>query len=670
MELTALKGITEKRIQQLNKLGIFSVEDITRFFPRSYLDLTEKTSLKDCYHNDVVLTAAKVVGLPQKNFYGKRNQYTKIYVEQDGQLFSIVWFNNPFVEKQIKSDTEYLFYGRVQNKYGQCSMVNPSYEQLEKNYRLKGIIPVYPVKGPLTQRSMKALVAAALKICRPEGAVPEQLARKYALSSLSDAYYKIHFPSSMQDVKNASERIATEEYFILTSAFKYIKGSREQVRIKRYSCPAVKLAEFSKRFGFEFTKGQRDAVNEIFADMNSPCVMNRLLQGDVGSGKTAVALCAMYVALASGYQVAMLAPTEVLAKQNYNIIKRFLPEFEAVFLSGSISVKEKKLVKAEISSGQARIVVGTHAVLTEDVEFNCLNLCVCDEQHRFGVSQRNMLVEKGDVPDVLVMSATPIPRTLSLIFYGDLDISTITDKPKARAEIVTGIVPERKYDGMIGFVRQEIESGHQAYFICPLVEGDEEGGAMSATELYEELKERLPDTEIGLMHGRLKDKEKQDVMTEFKEGKTKILVSTTVVEVGVDVPNASVIAIYNAERFGLSQLHQLRGRVGRSDIKSYCFLLPGTDNEKSVERLKIIRENSDGFRISEYDYDLRGSGDFMGTKQSGRFRGDLGALRYPTSVIFFAKKLSDEAFNSGANTPLMKKLALEKYEKLKDVTLN
>ncbi|MBQ9480601.1 MAG: ATP-dependent DNA helicase RecG [Clostridia bacterium] len=670
MELQKLRGMTDKKISDLNKLGIFSVEDLARHFPRSYLDLTKQTPLKDCYHNDIVLTAAKVVGVPQSFYYGKRNKYAKVYIEQEGQVFTIVWFNNPYVEKQLKTDTEYLFYGRVQNKYGQCSLINPSYEQLEKNYRLKGIVPVYTVKGSIAQRSMKAMIAAALKYAMPRSAIPEPLVRKYALMPLERAYYQVHYPSSVKEMQLASERIALEEYFTLVSAFKFIKGSREQVRLRRYDCPAKELPAFSQRFGFEFTQGQKKAVNEIFADMNSPSTMNRLLQGDVGSGKTAVALCAMYIALKSGYQAAMLAPTEVLAKQNYNIIKKYLPEFDAVFLSGSVTAKEKREIKGRIRSGEAKVVVGTHAVLVDDVEFCNLNLCVCDEQHRFGVSQRNSLVEKGSVPDVLVMSATPIPRTLSLIFYGDLDISTISDKPKARAEIVTGIVPERKYEDMLGFIKKECSAGRQAYFICPLIEGDDEGSVMSATELYEELSEKLSGLKISLLHGKIKDKDKEAIMNSFKNGEADILVSTTVIEVGIDVPNATVMVIYNAERFGLSQLHQLRGRVGRSDLKSYCFLLVGTDNDKSMERLKILKDNSDGFKISEYDYNLRGSGDFMGVRQSGKFFGDLGALQYPMSVVFFAKQLSDETFLRGENLSLLRDIAMEKYEKLKDVTLN
>lgn len=670
MELTRLRGMTDKKIADLSKLGINSIEELVRHFPNGYLDLTKQTLLKDCYHNDMVLTAAKVVGLPQVSHYGKRNKYVKFFVEQEGMLFSIVFFNNPYVETQLKSDTEYLFYGRVQNRYGQCSMVNPSYEMMEKNYRLKGIVPVYSIRGSIAQRSMKAMIASALKLCVPKSVLPEFLTIKYGLMPLERAFYEVHFPSSIKEMQIASERIAIEEYFLLISAFKFIKGSREQVRLKRYNCTARELASFTERFGFEFTQGQKNAVNEIYTDMNSPSTMNRLLQGDVGSGKTAVALCSMYVALKSGYQVAFLAPTEVLAKQNYNLVKKFLPEFNSVFLSGSLTAKEKRIAKTDISSGLAQIVVGTHAVLVDDVEFKNLNLCVCDEQHRFGVSQRNTLVEKGGIPDVLVMSATPIPRTLSLIFYGDLDISSIMEKPKARAEIQTGIVPEYKYDGMIEFIKKECDAGRQAYFICPLIEGDEEGSIMSVTELHDELSEKMRGYRVKLLHGKIKDKEKEEIMSDFKDGKADIIVSTTVIEVGIDVPNATVMVIYNAERFGLSQLHQLRGRVGRSDLKSYCFLLVGTDSEKSIERLKILKNNSDGFKISEYDFNLRGSGDFMGVRQSGKYVGDLGSLKYPSSVIFFAKKLSDETFASGQNLELLRKIAIEKYDRLKDVTLN
>ena len=335
-----------------------------------------------------------------------------------------------------------------------------------------------------------------------------------------------------------------------------------------------------------------------------------------------------------------------------------------------MSAKEKTEIKKATKLGWINILVGTHALLQDDVEFKKLSLCVCDEQQRFGVAQRSNLLNKGITPDVLVMSATPIPRTLSLIFYGDLDITTIKDKPKSRIEIQTNIVPSEKYNDMLKFIEREIQNGRQAYFVCPKIEGDEEGTLISVTELYEELKSKLPNVRVGLLHGKMKDKEKNAVMQDFKDKKIDFLVSTTVIEVGVDVPDASVMVIYNAERFGLSQLHQLRGRVGRSNIKSYCFLLSHATNGIALERLKVLKDNSDGFKISEYDYKLRGSGDFMGDKQSGKFMTDLGALNYSTDSIFLAKKISDEVFESGRALDDIKKIAVEKYQKLKDITMN
>lgn len=430
------------------------------------------------------------------------------------------------------------------------------------------------------------------------------------------------------------------------------------------------MREFISRFGFEFTEGQKNAVNDIFSDLSSPRSMNRLLQGDVGSGKTAVALCAIYTAVKSGYQAAMLAPTEILAEQNYKIISRLFPEYEVIFLSGSIKAAEKKAIKAKIKSGEARIVVGTHAVLQGDVEFFNLSMCVCDEQHRFGVGQRSALVAKGIIPDVLVMSATPIPRTVSLIFYGDLDITEIKDKPKNRQPVATFLVPERKYEGMLGFIRDTVKGGNQAFCVCPKIEEDEEGTLMSVTELFEELSAKLTGVRVGLLHGKMKDAEKAKIMADFKAKAFDVLVSTTVVEVGIDVPNATVMVIYNAERFGLSQLHQLRGRVGRGADKSYCFLFTRSDDEKSLERLKVLCSSTDGFEIAEKDFEMRGSGDFMGTRQSGRFLNDLGDLVYPPSVIFSAKKLCDDAFSHPEELADLRTHAMDKYERLKDVTLN
>ena len=668
MKLSSLRSIGEKREKDFHKLGIYEVSDLVRFYPRAYLDLTERASLKTAYHNDMLLIACEVNRVQPVN-YGNKRKMVKAFCSQDGFPFTVVWFNQPYVASQLKAG-EYLFYGRVQNKFGQVSLVNPTFEPLDKNYRLKGIVPVYPLKGNLSQKVVRSAVKEALQKVDLSSIIPWQIVKKYDLPDLERSYFEVHNPTSHKAKDDASERIALEEYFTLISAFKIMKGGKEEVRVHNYTVAAKEVKVFSGRFGFEFTDGQKRAVNDIFENLNAPTRMNRLIQGDVGSGKTAVALCGIFMAVKSGYTAAYLSPTEVLAEQNYKLLQKYFPEYTVGYLAGGMTAKEKREMKARLKAGDIDIVCGTHAILQEDVEIPKLSFIVCDEQHRFGVAQRNALAEKGQGTDMLVMSATPIPRTLSLIFYGDLDVTTITDKPKARQEIATSIIPESKYDDMLDYVRREAESGKQAYFVCSKIEDDEEGAIMSVTELHEELKNRLPTVRFALLHGKMKDKEKAEIMSAFKNKEYDCLVSTTVIEVGVDVPNATIMIIYNAERFGLSQLHQLRGRVGRGAEKSYCFLLMGTDGETARERLLTIKNNVDGFKIAEKDLEMRGSGDFFGTRQSGKMLTDIKNLRYPTSVIFMAKKLSDDAFEGRLDDERMRMAALKKYESLKDVVMN
>ena len=670
MKLTDIKGISDKRAQDLAKMNIFTPEDLIKHFPRNYLDLRKITPLEKCYNNDIVLTCGKLMTAPKMFTSARKLKCVRVAVEQGLRGFTAVWFNQPYVMSHLRAGEEYLFYGRIKSDFGGVSIINPTFEPVDNNVKLKGIVPVYTVKGNITQKVVRDAVKSAIFGLDIKSVIPARLSKKYDFENLKTAYIDVHAPSDAETQKNAAERIALEEYFILVSAFRFIKGDRQQIRINQYSCTAADMREFISRFGFEFTEGQKNAVNDIFSDLSSPRSMNRLLQGDVGSGKTAVALCAIYTAVKSGYQAAMLAPTEILAEQNYKIISRLFPEYEVIFLSGSIKAAEKKAIKAKIKSGEARIVVGTHAVLQGDVEFFNLSMCVCDEQHRFGVGQRSALVAKGIIPDVLVMSATPIPRTVSLIFYGDLDITEIKDKPKNRQPVATFLVPERKYEGMLGFIRDTVKGGNQAFCVCPKIEEDEEGTLMSVTELFEELSAKLTGVRVGLLHGKMKDVEKARIMADFKAKAFDVLVSTTVVEVGIDVPNATVMVIYNAERFGLSQLHQLRGRVGRGADKSYCFLFTRSDDEKSLERLKVLCSSTDGFEIAEKDFEMRGSGDFMGTRQSGRFLNDLGDLVYPPSVIFSAKKLCDDAFSHPEELADLRTHAMDKYERLKDVTLN
>lgn len=667
MELTRLKGISQKRAGELEKLGISDSAQLVRYFPRAYLDMTDRTSILNVYHNDMALVAAQLVSVDPVNVYSRR-KVVRAHLLQDGVAFTAVWFNMPYLAQRLKAG-EYLFYGRVQNRYGQISLVNPTFEPLERNVRLKGLVPVYPLKSGITQRAVRDAVQSALAVETFESVIPRELRQKYDLSPLSAAFRTVHAPKDKTELAAASERIALEEYFVLLSAFKLIKGDAQEARIHRYTVSERQVAQFEKRFPFTFTAGQQAAVRAIYDSVTGPARMNRLLQGDVGSGKTAVALTGMYMALASGYQAAYLSPTEVLAAQNYALLQKIFPEYRVGYLAGGSTAKEKRELKAALAAGEVDIVCGTHAILQQDVHFARLAFCVCDEQHRFGVAQRSALAEKGEMPDMLVMSATPIPRTLSLVFYGDLDVTTIPDKPLDRKPVTTSIVPAYKYDDMLAYIRGEAKKGRQAYFVCAKIE-DDEGEVTSVTELWEELKNRLPDVRFALLHGRMKEKEKSAVMAAFKNHEYDCLVSTTVIEVGVDVPNATIMVIMNAERFGLSQLHQLRGRVGRGSEKSWCFLLVGADSDTARERLTVFRNTTDGFALAEKDLELRGSGDFLGTRQSGHFLTDIKHLRYSAQVIFTAKKLTDEAFERRLDFEGIRKAAMQKYESLKDVVMN
>lgn len=667
MQLTSLKFISEKREKDFNKLNIYTVEELVKHFPRDYLDMRRVTPLSSAYHNDTVLTVCEVLKV-EFNRYARR-PFVKALCSQNGYLFNAIWFNQPYVADKLKSG-EYFFYGRVQNKYGLgCNMVNPSFEPIGGS-RLQGIIPVYPLSGKLTQGVVRAAVAQGLKKLRITSHIPQPLQQKYGLASLEDAYRKVHSPSSEEDVASGSGRIALEEYFLLVSAFKVIKGGRDDARMNNYSVRREDVRDFTSRFPFGFTEGQRAAVEDVWNNIKSPHRMNRLIQGDVGSGKTAVALTGIYMAVKSGYQAAMLAPTEVLARQNCSLLEKYFPEYKVRALTGSCTAAEKREIKKGLASGEIDIVCGTHALIRDDVAFKNLAFVVCDEQHRFGVAQRSSLSEKGDGCDVLIMSATPIPRTLSLIFYGDLDVTTIRDKPRSRQDISTSIIPERRYKDMYAYIAEQAKLGNQTYFVCPKIDGDDEGTVMSVTELYEELKGSMRGVRIALLHGRMKEKEKNGIMEAFKAKEYDCLVSTTVIEVGVDVPDATIMVIYNAERFGLSQLHQLRGRVGRGEKKSYCFLLSGAETDEAKKRLSVIKNCSDGFEIAEEDLKLRGGGDFLGTRQSGRMLSEIKNLKFPVEAVFTAKAISDEAFCGAFDTKELSRIASEKYESLKDVVLN
>ena len=667
MNLISLKGLGEKRAKDFEKLNIRTTNDLVRYFPRTYLDMTNRVSVREVMHNDMALIACRLVSVEPVRSKGKL-KIVRALLEQGMESFTAVWFNMPYVVQRLKPG-EYLFYGRVQNYYDRISLISPTFERLDGNSKLKGLVPVYPLKSGLAQWVVRDAIRRALAVEEFSSVIPEELRKKYRLASLAEAFRAIHAPNTGAEMRRAAERIALEEYFTLISAFKLIKGDKAEARLRKYTVTERAVANFQKRFPFAFTPGQQGAVRAIYDDLTGPIRMNRLLQGDVGSGKTAVALTGIFMAAASGFQSVYLSPTEVLAAQNYALLQKVFPEYRVGYLAGASTAKEKRDIKAALAAGEIDILCGTHAVLQTDVHFANLAFCVCDEQHRFGVAQRNALSEKGETVDVLVMSATPIPRTLSLIFYGDLDITVIPDKPKERQEVATSVIPERKYEDMLGWIRGEVRRGRQAYFVCPKIE-DDEGEIASVTELYDRLRTNLPDVRFALLHGKMNEKQKAATMSAFKAKEYDALVSTTVIEVGVDVPDATVMVIYNAERFGLSQLHQLRSRVGRGSKKSYCFLLVGSETETAVERLTVLKSTTDGFKLAERDLELRGSGDFLGTRQSGKFLSEIKSLKYGTEVIFTAKKLVDEAFERRLSFDEIKAAAMKKYESLKDVVLN
>ncbi len=667
MKLTDLKNISEKREKDFERLGICSQEELINHFPRRYLDLSHVTPLREAYEGDSVLVLGAVTDV-ESNSFSKR-PYVKATCAGAGEVFSAIWFNQPYVRLQLKIGEEYLFYGRVRRDRFGSSLANPSFDRLENKDKFTGIVPVYPLAGNLGQKVVRGAIGQALENVKIESAIPEKTARREGLMGLAEAYRKVHFPKSLSEADEGKERIAVEELFVLVSSFKITKGEGKD-RVRPYSFTEEDMEGFVSSFPFKFTDGQIAAVKEIVDDLKGPKVMNRLIQGDVGCGKTAVAACAIYAAVKSGRQAAMLSPTETLARQTAEVMASFLPGVNVAYLGGSLSAEQKRDAKRHIKAGDADVVCGTHALIQKDVEFKDLGLVVCDEQQRFGVAQRAALSSKGDCCDVLVMSATPIPRTLSLIVYGDLDVTTIKDKPAGRQEIKTSIVPRRKYGDMLRYIYEKSLEGEQTYFVCPKIEGDDEGVVAAAKEVFESVRRAVPELKVALLHGKMKENQKNAVMEDFKAKRCMCLVSTTVIEVGIDVPDATTMVICNAERFGLAQLHQLRGRVGRGSRQSRCFLLVGSETEDARKRLTAFKGNSDGFDIAEEDLKIRGGGDFLGTRQSGGAALVSKNLGYSASAILDAKRIADETFESGEDLAALEKIAKKKYASLSGVVLN
>ncbi|MBR3767381.1 MAG: ATP-dependent DNA helicase RecG [Clostridia bacterium] len=651
-DIRFLKGIGEKRAEGFRKLGISTIGELITFYPRDYEDWSKTVSIKEAPEESASAIKATVVSrpVPIKTRSGKL-MYRTCATDGVGMM-NITFFNNRFVRDDLKENEEFIFFGKMkENDFGGKEMLSPKYQKADKG---EYIHPVYHQNSVINSKAIEKAIRTALdtygdKI--PE-TLPNEQILKYKLLGIKDALRSIHFPKDENDIKAAKRRLIYEELLILQLGI--LSHGKTEDEKTDFIIKEDYTKEFFSRLPFELTNAQKRAIKECMSDMKMTSPMRRLLQGDVGSGKTAVAAALMYCVIKNGYQCALMAPTEVLARQHFETFSKFFKDSETqiVLLTGSTTAKNKKLIKEDIASGKAGIVIGTHAVITGDTVFKNCALVITDEQHRFGVNQRAALREKGENPHVLVMSATPIPRTLSLIIYGDLSISVLDEKPKGRQEIKTVLVPSVYHERMYSFIKKEVNEGHQCYIVCPMVEesDDIETDRKSAQEYFELLSKTVfSDIRCSLLHGQMKQKQKDAVMASFKNGETDVLICTVVIEVGIDVPNASVIVIENAECFGLSQLHQLRGRVGRGNEKSYCILVSDAKGEEAKSRFDILCSTNDGFRIAEEDLKLRGPGDFFGSRQSGLPSLKIASLMTDSRILYAAREQAQQILSVDPN---------------------
>ncbi len=613
-DIRYLKGVGEKTARLYNKLGIFTVDDLIRHYPRKYLDYGNTVSVKDAPPDTPVFIKATMITPVKESMIRKGLTLYKCNFSDGETVIRVTIFNNKYLAKALRTFDDYILYGKVEKTFTSASMSSPQIERADK----AEVHPVYPTTEKLSVKAISNSVRNALALV---GKIPETLSddilKKYDLVSLDFATRQIHFPTDEKNIEPARHRLIFDE--LLTLQLGLLKLKEKDV--KGNSCKIKKdfTNEFYSLLPFTPTGAQQRAVADCIEDMQSDRMMNRLIQGDVGSGKTAVAGAVIYTVIKNGAQAALMAPTEILATQHFESFKKlFAPtDVRVALLTGSVKAGEKKEIKRALCNGEIDLIVGTHALIQNDVEFENLGLVCTDEQHRFGVQQRANLAMKGDNPHLMVMSATPIPRTLGLIIYGDLDISLLDELPPGRQEIRTDVVTSAYHKRIYKFIRDVVDRGEQAYIVCSLVD-EGESDLISAKEYADNLaKNEFVGYSVGLLHGKMKPAEKDKVMQSFAEGETQILVSTTVVEVGVDVPNATVMLIENADRFGLSQLHQLRGRVGRGKNKSYCILVSDNKSDSSRERLQVMKHTSNGFDIADYDLKSRGPGDFFGKRQHG-----------------------------------------------------
>ncbi|SHH55162.1 ATP-dependent DNA helicase RecG [Sporobacter termitidis DSM 10068] len=650
-DIQYIKGVGEARAKGMAKLGIQTLRDLVSFFPRAYEDRTVIKPISLAVPDETVCIRAMAAAAPRLSHIRKGLDLVKVRVVDEGGAMDITFFNQSFVKDAIKPGEVYVFYGKVAGTARRPEMTNPVFERETTRNVTGRIMPVYRLTAGLSQNILAGAARQGLEACGEAlpDYLPEAVREGYKLAQARYAYENIHFPLSFEALEIARRRLIFEELFIISAAMGVIRKIRT-VKPGR-GLKDADMDVFYAALPFTLTGAQKRSIEQAVSDMKRPTPMNRLVQGDVGSGKTVVAAACCWFTWKSGCQSAFMAPTEILAEQHYRSLSALLEPLgiQVGLLTGSMTPKQKKTVQGQLRLGELDVIIGTHALLSEGVEFFDLALVVTDEQHRFGVGQRSALTAKGDSPHVLVMSATPIPRTLALIIYGDLDVSVIDELPPGRQKVETYTAGEKLRQRTYNFMRKLVGEGRQVYVVCPMVEESETADAdlKSAQEYAARLQQEIfPDLRVALVHGRMKPKEKERVMSAFAAGQTDILVATTVIEVGVDVPNAALMVVENADRFGLSQLHQLRGRVGRGEHQSYCILFEGAGGEVSRERLKIMCSTNDGFKISEEDLKLRGPGDFFGSRQHGLPEMHIASLAADMDVLTTAQAAASEVLKA------------------------
>ena len=662
-----IKGVGEKRAKLFNSLGIFCVDSLIHFYPRKYEDWSASKKLEAVKSGETVSIKATLITPVKEAMIRRGLTLFKCKFSDGKNVISVTIFNNKYLTKSLRIYEDYYLYGKIEKSLLNFSMNSP---KIEKAENILAIQPVYPAKEKLTSRSISKIMKTALdELGEIEETLDDEIMQKYSLISLDKAIKNIHFPNSADDYLPARKRLIFEELLTLQLGLLKLKSNK-----KSETALVIKddySSEFEKLLPFNLTNAQKRTISECLQDMKSKYPCNRLVQGDVGSGKTAVAASLIYSVIKNGYQATMMAPTEILATQHYESLLKILAPagINIRLLTGSTPAKEKKEIKKALFDGEIDLIIGTHALIQNDVAFKNLALVITDEQHRFGVKQRAQLAEKGEDVHTIVMSATPIPRTLGLILYGDLDISILDELPPGRQEIRTDVVDSRYHKRLYKFIKDAIARGEQCYIVCPAVE-ENETNIKSAEELADELANgEFKGYNLGILHGKMKPKDKEAIMKSFASGKVSLLVATTVVEVGVDVPNATIMVIENAERFGLSTLHQLRGRVGRGNKKSYCVLVSDAKGETARERLMTMKKYSDGFKIADTDLKLRGPGDFFGSRQHGLPELKIADMVEDMDTLQNAQECAKSILRNDfslSNHPALKNQMNKMFEKIKN----